>query len=445
MRKQLLLAHFIALTSSIFAETHRGKHNEAHQGMIEQHSTVQHEIHPPLPPFTPQHLALGHQAASGCDGSQSCHGAEGRRHRLKVAFPLGRPSAANIGDICRHLGERTTYGPGVLPSSGFGHLHRQADAVNRMEAGYAKCCHKLSEADKLACALTVWKDTLHQFCEEEFSIKTLHYSCCKIAGDKRHHCFADAALFHSYGPAAPRREEGKAAVAHSHRTAPDMRLPDVAFPPGEPNQHNVHNICRLRKIRPRYPATTLPQSGYGWLTRRATAVQQIELSYTKCCKGSEALTCAHLKWKEMLSDFCEEEFSVKDKHHHCCKMQGHQRYVCFRLEAPYPNYDREIRNISLVNVTEPVMRKLCQRPFKLLTKMPAANLVKRLQKNCCPHESLEQKVHCGVTEKMTFSAHMCGSMQWSWNDRLKCCLKNTESCFDLGYLAHIQVATMYGI
>lgn len=37
--------------------------------------------------------------------------------------------------------------------------------------------------------------------------------------------------------------------------------------------------------------------------------------------------------------FCEEEFSVKDRHHHCCKLKGSNRQECFNSNAVNPNYD----------------------------------------------------------------------------------------------------------
>ncbi|XP_067831981.1 extracellular matrix protein 1-like [Heptranchias perlo] len=442
---RLFLAQLFLFTSSNFAEAHDEQGNEAPlNGMTDHRDMLQREIEMPLPLFNSHHEASSNstvhrprsfQYLPGCRGSHPCHSAE-KRHRH--IFPLGRPSAGNIGAICRHLGERVTYGPEHLPSSGYGYLHRQVAAVNQTEAGYAKCCHKLNETEKLACALTVWQDELHQFCGEEFSIKTRHYHCCKVTVDKRYDCFASEAPSPSYAHHDWQREE---VVAQSQRTGSEIRMPTINFPPGEPNQHNILNICRLKKFRPRYSLKSLPKSGYSWLIRRAKIINRIESGYTKCCKRPNAWTCAQEQWKEVLNEFCEREFSVKDKHYHCCKLHGHQRHSCFREEAPYPKYDREIGTVSLQNVMEQTMRILCQTSLKLLSKKPASILVRNIQEDCCNLETMEQKVHCGVTEKRTFPARMCSVKRRTWKDQLKCCSKDAASCFDSGYLAHIQVAS----
>ncbi|XP_041035749.1 extracellular matrix protein 1-like isoform X2 [Carcharodon carcharias] len=426
------------------------ENNEVHDDVIEPPSIIQREIELPLPTLKPHRGApspRGAQRRTDCRGSQPCPRTErhshGPWHHLEVHFPLARPSAANIRDICFHLGHRTTYGREDLPSTGFSHLHRRGSTINRMEAGFAKCCQKQSEADKLDCTLTVWEHELNQFCEEEFSIKTKHHACCKERADRRYDCFARDVLHHSYRGAGPSGRKRNNSVAHSHTAAVEMRLLDIVFPPAEPNRHNIHNICQLRKIRPRYPPKSLPQSGYGTLTRQARALQQLEIGYTKCCKHDDKLTCAHKQWKEALSQYCEDELSVRTQYNRCCLMHHHKRYVCFRDNAPFPNYDRERRNISLTDVTEGTMQTLCQKPFKLLTKMPVAALVRGLQKNCCPIDALEERVHCGNAEKRSFSAHMCGLALGSWRDRLKCCKRDTETCFDSAYLSNVWVATTY--
>lgn len=45
------------------------------------------------------------------------------------------------------------------------------------------------------------------------------------------------------------------------------------------------------------------------------------------------------QWEQSLTTFCEEEFSVKDRHHPCCKQRGADRLQCFNSNAPSPNYD----------------------------------------------------------------------------------------------------------
>lgn len=45
------------------------------------------------------------------------------------------------------------------------------------------------------------------------------------------------------------------------------------------------------------------------------------------------------QWDLSVKMFCEEEFSVKDRHYHCCKLKGPNRIECFNNNAANPNYD----------------------------------------------------------------------------------------------------------
>lgn len=51
------------------------------------------------------------------------------------------------------------------------------------------------------------------------------------------------------------------------------------------------------------------------------------------------MLCVSPQWDLSVELFCEEEFSVKDRHYHCCKLKGSKRMECFNSNAPNPNYD----------------------------------------------------------------------------------------------------------
>ncbi|XP_040189596.1 extracellular matrix protein 1-like [Rana temporaria] len=102
-------------------------------------------------------------------------------------FPPGRPTEANIGNICRKTRAKVTYGANNLPQSGFSHLGRQGDAINSVETGYSRCC---SQSDKLSCAVNVWENALDNFCMEESTIMTRQNHCCKKTGEQRKTCFS---------------------------------------------------------------------------------------------------------------------------------------------------------------------------------------------------------------------------------------------------------------
>lgn len=45
-----------------------------------------------------------------------------------------------------------------------------------------------------------------------------------------------------------------------------------------------------------------------------------------------------LQWERSLSAFCQEEFSIKTHHYHCCNVHGLAKWDCFEEDAPDPLY-----------------------------------------------------------------------------------------------------------
>uniref|UniRef100_A0A8C5QTU3 Uncharacterized protein n=1 Tax=Leptobrachium leishanense TaxID=445787 RepID=A0A8C5QTU3_9ANUR len=256
-------------------------------------------------------------------------------------FPPGRPSHSNIDNICGKNRPKSKYGRLALPQTGFSHLRRQGNAVNNLEDGYAECCQK---KDRLRCVEGVIG--LEDFCSEEFSVKTRHYHCCRKDEPERESCFSSSAPNPSYSFPVPLQEIGS-----RHGNA---ELPNLSFPPGEPKSSNIQNICKLRKFRPVYPKNLLPQSGLGHYVRQAKAINHVENEFKKCCK-EENMACAHTAVSGRLGDVL------------CAWGPSPRVPLCFSLEAPYPEYDREVESIDLSNVTQDDLQKLC-RDHKLLTK-----------------------------------------------------------------------------
>ncbi|XP_077319497.1 extracellular matrix protein 1-like [Lithobates pipiens] len=110
-------------------------------------------------------------------------------------FPPGKPTGANIGNICRKTRPIVNYSAKNLPQSGFTHLSRQGDAINSVETGYSRCC---SQSDKLSCAVKVWENAMDNFCMEEFTTMTRQYHCCKKTGEQRKTCFSNDAPNSNY-------------------------------------------------------------------------------------------------------------------------------------------------------------------------------------------------------------------------------------------------------
>ncbi|XP_006006139.1 extracellular matrix protein 1 isoform X2 [Latimeria chalumnae] len=385
-------------------------------------------------------------------------------HRFQlpsIDFPPAYPNGNNIENICLYQNQRPTYGPESLPPSGFGHLHRQLDAIKHLEAGFATCCQ---QPVKLNCAQALWRDVLKQFCRDEFSVKTRHYSCCKKTESERDSCFEENAPSPSYLPSDVGKESlaAGASVILDSRNPPicplqdpsqchstvttSQEIPKVSFPPGEPNQSNIQNVCKLRKFRPRYSQDSLPSSGFSWLRRQMKAVNKMEVQFKNCCKNTDVLSCAQNKWREALDEFCEQEFSVKDRSNPCCKKQGTEKYSCFAERAPHPNYDKEIQTIDLGNMTAATMEIVCAH-VKVFTKQtPIPMLLKSLKKNCCSLPA-EENIFCAEDKKEEIFDRMCTTKKKFWADPERCCSDDALArtfCFNLGYLGDISVVTSSG-
>ncbi|XP_066465337.1 extracellular matrix protein 1 [Eleutherodactylus coqui] len=113
------------------------------------------------------------------------------------------------------------------------------------------------------------------------------------------------------------------------------------FPPGRPTQDNIGNICSKSRTRSSYGPHNLPQTGFSHLSRQGKAMNALEENFAPCClksDKSDQLQCAVEAWKKTLDDFCEEEFSVKTRAHHCCKKSGSERETCFSDDAANPDY-----------------------------------------------------------------------------------------------------------
>ncbi|KAG9345370.1 hypothetical protein JZ751_009917 [Albula glossodonta] len=100
---------------------------------------------------------------------------------------------------------------------------------------------------------------------------------------------------------------------------------DLPFPPGRPSPSSLPAICNYGDMRP-----------------------------SVCCQRNGTqdqdfpLCCARQAWEKALNLFCEEEFSIKTRHYHCCKKQGAARWSCFENEAPNPSYKPTVTGVALL-------------------------------------------------------------------------------------------------
>ncbi|KAF7708603.1 extracellular matrix protein 1 [Silurus meridionalis] len=299
-----------------------------------------------------------------------------------IPFPLAQPTTDNILAICHYSNIRPRYTEDMLPG-GFGYLHRQASAINQLESWFTVCCSNGTQDEEMTqcCAQQAWEKSLANFCNEEFSIKTRHYHCCKQNGQERWDCFKEEApdpLYQpivlgdevpitlpstiqdfDFNPSICKMTSVSEPISHTKPVnkppTPQISLqglpafkpfstrPSISFPLAFPNISNIFDICQHRSQRPQHSKETLPSRGFDYLHRQANAVNQLESWYTVCCANGpqvdeQTLCCAQQAWEKSLSDFCEEEFRIKTSHYHCCRRYGTQRWDCFKKEALYMSY-----------------------------------------------------------------------------------------------------------
>lgn len=145
--------------------------------------------------------------------------------------------------------------------------------------------------------LPQWSDALNKFCSAEFSVKTKVFHCCKKAKSAtRERCFVSESPFPNYDFKDTRDGDTQGEASDCASGTPSgcktaEKLPAISFPPGEPSDANIKNICQLRKFRPYYSPNALPQTGFGWFERQARAVNRIESEFKKCCRKEDA-SCA---------------------------------------------------------------------------------------------------------------------------------------------------------
>ncbi|XP_068611028.1 extracellular matrix protein 1-like isoform X2 [Brachionichthys hirsutus] len=138
--------------------------------------------------------------------------------------------------------------------------------------------------------------------------------------------------------------EGNRGVRPRSFGGPPMLNYRVQFPLAQPSSDNLQAICLHAARRPHYPDSYFPDSGFGQLKRRASAINKAESWFNTCCQGNdtwgrEATRCCAIQaWELSVKSFCEDDTSVKDRIYECCKKTGNARLNCFHNDAPNPSY-----------------------------------------------------------------------------------------------------------
>ncbi|KAL0985383.1 hypothetical protein UPYG_G00156190 [Umbra pygmaea] len=361
-----------------------------------------------------------------------------------VVFPPGQPTPDNLQAICLHSSRRPRYPASFYPSSGFGHLHRQGDAVNRVESWYRTCCHGnwTHQVDlMLCCVRQAWDQSISTFCKEEFSVKARHYSCCREKED-RDYCFHEAAPNPTYMPiteetgstpdpepepepepgftfdpktchSPPRSQEVSCGVRENPQVA--SRDSDISFSPGRPTSQNIGLVCRLVNHRWLYLRKWLPRTCYRWLARQLKEVKRLEGGFRRCCKGKEdVLACADKRWREEIDSFCHQEKMTMALNSSCCDAgEGEQRYNCFSNSAPNPAYNKELHYWS--DAKTPTLGHICETQ-EIIKKKFLSFPLQTIVGLCCTQPT-EQRTSC-VKEQLVMHADIWCSVE---RNPLDCC------------------------
>ncbi|XP_004073741.1 extracellular matrix protein 1 [Oryzias latipes] len=120
-----------------------------------------------------------------------------------VPFPPALPITENLAAICQEGSGRPRYPDSFFPPSGYSHDRRRGKAINRLESWFSLCCSGLvaqQPSQILCCAQQAWIQALSQFCEEEYSTKTMVYECCEDKGPARWICFNSELPNPDYSP-----------------------------------------------------------------------------------------------------------------------------------------------------------------------------------------------------------------------------------------------------
>ncbi|XP_061220305.1 extracellular matrix protein 1 [Neopsephotus bourkii] len=168
------------------------------------------------------------------------------------------------------------------------------------------------------------------------------------------------------------------------------------FPPPWPEAAAVTRMCRDRPPQPSAPP--LPPSSFGHLRRQAAALGALGTRLDSCCGRDAPVPCARREWAAVLDAFCSEEFAVKTRPFHCCRLRGAHRRRCFSEAA-----DAQTRSQGSPGVPFPPgeptaanMGNICAlrglRPGPTGTPGPLARFQLRLEREfgrCCRNGSVE--------------------------------------------------------
>ncbi|KAK2910232.1 extracellular matrix protein 1-like [Channa argus] len=345
-------------------------------------------------------------------GSQPSFDPSSFKEQYPVKFPLGRPTSDNLEAICLYGDRRPRYPDSYFPRSGFGSEMRRGKAVNEAESFFSTCCEGRQTWElevTLCCTTQAWELSIESFCNEEFSIKTSHYSCCRLNGRNRLNCFHNNAPNPNYEPTEeipvpplPSTTTDKFVFdpntcQREMKSSTSQRIV-ISFPPGRPTADTIKSLCHNQMFRPLYNVKCLLDSGYKLLAHQAKTINHMEKGFEQCCKKQGMLDCADQKWREEINKFCLGKKGRRVDVPCCLADRTNDRYNCFQQNSPDPYYNMTSANRELS------LNKICDAQ-KIIKKMfPLQSFMDQ----CCPLSDQDETV-CSVQKLEEMLGSMCSS------------------------------------
>nr|XP_034958268.1 extracellular matrix protein 1-like isoform X2 [Zootoca vivipara] len=107
-------------------------------------------------------------------------------------FPPARPTAKNIGNICKDGSKKLPQG---LKDSDRSNVYGKADVLIELGVALGKCC---KEKAQLPCSEKAWSAVLNKMCTKQYAIKMAHHECCGKSDAARENCFDKKSRFPNY-------------------------------------------------------------------------------------------------------------------------------------------------------------------------------------------------------------------------------------------------------
>ncbi|XP_077776143.1 extracellular matrix protein 1-like [Podarcis muralis] len=109
-------------------------------------------------------------------------------------FPPARPSARNIGNICKDGSQKLSQG---LKGSDYSNVYDKANVLVDLGDALGKCCRQ-PEKEKLPCSQKAWSALLNKMCEKQGAVKMEQNECCLMVGAAKENCFDQKSRFPNY-------------------------------------------------------------------------------------------------------------------------------------------------------------------------------------------------------------------------------------------------------